>query len=290
VPRQHGEADTIWTGDEVLLVVPTWSDRTGAAGELTTLRWRPGDVAARLAGQVVIPGDARPEPNLQVTLAMDGGDVLALVTRFGATTQTEPTYRADHQLWRLDLDTDDDGWTRLADPPTTGDRIYGFEATPDGVLVTSSEPPPEGSSFNRYGAVLVHRLDPDGAWRQLSPGPEDLTGQSAGSVWDGERLVVVSYQPSAAALDPSGDAWTELPAPPIDGCEDYPAVLRTGAATVTGYCQRFAMLVDGQDAWLPVPESDDAADRLIAADDRRVLGARWYEATGQTQLVVLRWD
>lgn len=287
VPRQHGDPATIWTGTEVLLVVPTWSGADAAVGDLTTLRWRPGDPAARLAGTATIAGTARPEPNLQVRLTVDDGAVLALVTQFGVAGDLDPSYQAVHQLWRYELASST--WMRLEDPPATSDRIYGFEATPAGVLLTSATPPPEGAAMNAYGPILVDRRAPDGTWSRSVPGPEALTGQSAGAAWDGRRLVVVSYAPSAAAYDPVSDTWTQLAEPPIGGCEDYPSVVRTATQVVTGYCGRFAALRDGDAAWTPLPDPPERLSWLRDADASRALGIRWAsEDERDPQLVVLR--
>jgi hypothetical protein len=45
-------------------------------------------------------------------------------------------------------------------------------------------------------------------WRPMAHGP--LSGEGGATVWTGEQLVVVA-QGAAAAYDPHGDVWTELP-------------------------------------------------------------------------------
>jgi hypothetical protein len=274
-------SDTIWTGDEVVRVS---ASSGGGVGPLEVQRWRPGDDAIERGTPTEIPG-APEDAWLGVRLTTDGGDVLALVSvpqAFGGGS----SYLVDNHLLRYR--PDDDEWITEEDPPQTGDRIYGFEQTPAGLLITSAVPPPQGAQLNQYGTVVVDRQVRPGVWDRSTPAPAEITGQSAGAVWAEDRLMVVSYRPSAATWDPERDAWTLTDVPPIDGCEDYPTALRTADRVITGYCARFAARSDGDEAWEFLPTSPEGAT-LRDADDGRVL-AYLNQQDRPPRLAILAWE
>jgi hypothetical protein len=276
---EGGTSDTIWTGDEVVQVA-TGSDR--GTGVLQVARWRPGDDVVTAGATAEVPGGAK-DPWLAVRITTDGDDVLALVS-VPVPFSTGPSYLVENHLLRYR--TDDDRWIVEEDPPQTSDRIYGFEQTPAGLLITSAVPPAQGAQLNRYGTVVVDREVRPGVWDRSSPAPEEITGQSAGAVWGDDRLTVISYRPSAATWDPERDTWTVIDTPPIDGCEDYPAALRAEGRVITGYCSRFASLPDGDDRWEPLPAEDIVV--VVDSDEGRVLGYR-SPVDGPPGLAVLAW-
>jgi hypothetical protein len=277
---EGGASETVWTGEVVVHVAAGNDD---GAGVLQVAQWRPGDDVVTAGATTSVPGGPQ-DVWLGVRLTTDGDDVLALVS-VPVPFADGSSYLVDNHLLRYRPDADD--WTVEEDPPQTSDRIYGFEQTPAGLLITSAVPPAQGAQLNRYGGVVVDREVQPGVWDRSTPGPDELTGQSAGAAWADDRLVVVSYRPSAATWDPDRDAWTVIDAPPIDGCEDYPAALRAADRVITGYCSRFAALRDGDDRWEPLPADDVAV--LVDSDGDRVLAYR-LPLDQSPGLAVLRWE
>jgi hypothetical protein len=134
------------------------------------------------------------------------------------------------------------------------DRVFSIDWTGEELVVLAGR---LTAIPTWYDGVELLRLRPgERAWRSASrePAELELSGQAADAAWDGERLVVVTYAPSAGAWDPDTDTWSAVPRPPFAGAEDTPTVVATGGGgVVAGLGDDHATLTAGGTAWTALP-------------------------------------
>ncbi len=245
-----GVGDTVWVDDRIIAVMVPSPTNEGRVGQgLEAVSWTPGEPDLEGVASFTMPVDLSGARPYAIRLVATDDGAAALVsyqTSTGATRQL---------VWSYDLDAD--SWTRLPDPPTTSDRVFSIDWTGEEIVVLAGRPTPMATYYD--GVQLLRFRPGDAAWSEASRPPDalGLSGQAADAAWDGERLVVVTYAPSAAAWDPAGDAWTPLSVPPFEGAEDYPRVLRgPGDSVVAELGIDQARLDHGSSTWSPLPGSD----------------------------------
>ena len=269
-----GVGDTIWTGDRVIaLMYPSTTNEGRIAQLFETVSWTPGDSEVERVASLEMPADLTGAHPYAVRLVATGQGVAALISVQTSTGESRTS------VWSLDLDAD--SWRRLPDLPTTSDRVFSIDWTGEELVVLAGRPTPMATY---YDGLDLFRLRPgDSTWREAARPPDasELSGQAADAAWDGRRLVVVSYAPSAATWDPSTDTWSALPMPPIDAAEDYPRVQTSADGTVIASLGVDAARLDrGGSTWTPLPASDLTA--TVATDGALVGMGPTYESGPQT--------
>lgn len=247
---------SVWTGQQVI-VIGSLVD----TGGIVLARWTPGEEGFVKVSAPEVESRLVDEATQFRWTIRDDRAVLLISSLATASARI-------HQLWEYDPVVD--SWERLVDPPTTSDLVFGFEWTGEQLLVVSGVATDTETLYDGI-AVIAHRPGALG-WTKASKPPE-LSGQAAGSAWDGQRLVVVSYDPSAAAYDPTTDTWTSLEAPPIQTGEGTPSVVALADGTV-------AALLFGQVASLPAGRTEG-----WTVNDSRLPGPSDGSAWGQTIVV-----
>jgi hypothetical protein len=239
--------DAVWTGHEVVSLVVDTTPNVSRITPFDTIRWHPGDHDLSYGTSPRLDDVSGRPYNVELTSM--GDSIAALVsvqTGSGATRNV---------MWSYDLDADE--WTRLPDPQPVSDRVFSVDWTGEELVVLAGR---MTNMATWYDGLQLLRLRPgDDTWREASRPPEglELSGQAADAAWDGQRLVVVTYAPSAATWDPTTDTWNPLPVPPLDGAEDYPRVMVTDAGgLVTQLGSDIAELPTGISTWTALPAGD----------------------------------
>ncbi|UDY35886.1 hypothetical protein [Dermatobacter hominis] len=264
--------DAVWTGDELIGVLVDTTPNHHRTTPFDTVRWRPGDASITRGTSIPRPTDVEGRV-YKVELTPTGDGVAALAS------YQEPTGATRTLVWSYDAGADE--WTRLPDPPTTSDRVFSIDWTGKEIVVLAGRPTPLATYYD--GLQLLRFRPGDDSWREASRPPDafELSGQAADASWAGDRLVVVTYAPSAGTWDPATDTWTALPVPPFEGAEDYPRVLATDDGTiVAGLGNADATLPAGGSSWTALP-SDGVRP---AVDSGAVLiGQRWEQQADGVQ-------
>ena len=230
--RATGSALGVWTGDEVLL----WTTGAGWAGSA----WNPAtDTWRRLA-----PGGPSQD-------YVDDG------LNAPVWTGEEMLDAAANRAY----DPVTDAWRVLPDRPVEG-AVRGSVWTGDEFLVLVANR--SDASYPAGEAVALSYNPDDDAWRALPP---TGVGETAVALaWDGEQAVALDYDMRAAAYDPDGGRWTQLPDLPMRFYECSPQLVRSGDTVLANHCSGYALLTDdGQ--WAIAPPAERGVGQLVATDD-----------------------
>jgi hypothetical protein len=158
-----------------------------------------------------------------------------------------------------------DQWRELSPAPTELDFSQA------GGTITNNE-----SFTNLRSDVMVLAYDPaEDSWGRA---PESgFSGQAIDAAWDGERLVVLSYQPPfVTTYSPTADRWSEGPPWSVDGCEAGPVVatVRSGAA-LGRICGFWGLIEGGTVVDVPPPFDDSGGPPDDEGSFFRPLASAW---------------
>jgi hypothetical protein len=227
----------VWTGDEVVVWGGGGSGpralADGAAYDPATDTWR-SLPASPLAGGPIKSGSGTPEYSGVWT----GREVMI----WGGSDSEGAAY-----------DPAVDRWRTLSPAPTELDFSQAFW-TGEELLVVGGMIVAEG---NLRSDVIVLAYDPtQDSWRQA---PESgFSGQGVDAAWDGDKLVVVSYQsPFLTSYSPSADRWNEGPRWDVDSgeCGLGASALRRGVVLAV-VCGTWGLIEGGAIEEVPVPFND----------------------------------
>lgn len=178
------------------------------------------------------------------------------------------------------LDVEAGTWVMLPEPPVRLERPTTAWTGRELIVVGGPNTP-----FTAAEAIAV---DPDeGSWRTLPAPPPELHAEALSAAWDGDRVVVVNYDMTAATYDPGADAWTRLPDVPARFYEWSPQTFAAGGTTAALMAQAIAILDD--DRWEAVPYDSFPLGFTVPLGDGSARVATWSTdaATEANALTVL---
>lgn len=263
----RGDAVVVWTGAEVVVwggdveVFNTGlpgDDRSfsdGAAFAPTTGTWRvlsssplPNSSETPVgvmtdAGVVIARGRSTALWNPEDDTWRDLEDAPGPVSDLASDGELAMSYSANAVL-----DTETGQWREMSAPPFRLERPT--TAWTGRELIVIGGP---GSAFTSATAI-GYDLESD-EWRQLASPPGELHAEALSADWDGERVVVVNYDMTAAIYDPTADSWEELPAVPARFYEWYPTLRSSGGRSVA-FMATAIVVLGGDGQWVPLPYGD----------------------------------
>jgi hypothetical protein len=246
----RGDAAVVWTGAELVV----WGG-DGAAFAPTTDTWRmlsssplpnnsdtPVGVMTS-AGVVIARGRSTALWNPEDDTWRDVEDAPGPVSDLASNGVLAISYSAN-----AILDTATGQWRELSAPPVRLERPTTAWTGRELIVIGGA-----GSAFTSASAI-GYDLESD-EWRQLASPPGQLHAEALSADWDGERVVVVNYDMTAATYDPTADSWEDLPAVPARFYEWYPTLRSSGGRSVAFMAT--AIVVLGEDGhWVPLPYGD----------------------------------
>jgi hypothetical protein len=254
-PRQRTQP--VWTGDEIVIWGGYDEGRNrvfadGAAFNPTNRTWR-----VLSSSPFNDPGDT--------TLSVWAGDRVVFVTGNQAASWLPQSNRWERLpdltgakasgklIWTGDvviaagnnvaLRLGDANWRSLPEPPLRLARV-DYDWTGTALLVTGAS----------AGTVHIQQYDPQrNVWDSLPA--SDLSATATDASWNGKELIVVNYDNSAAAYDPTLRRWRNLVRIPARFMENIPTVVATPTLTAAFMAQTIAIL-DERNEWTPLPYND----------------------------------
>jgi hypothetical protein len=167
----------------------------------------------------------------------------------------------------------DANWRALPEPPLRLARV-DYDWTGTVLLVTGA----------LAGVVHIQQYDPQrNVWDALPA--SDLSATATDGSWNGKELIVVNYDNSAAAYDPTLRRWRNLLRVPARFSENQPTVIATPAFTAAFMAQTIAVF-DDRNEWTPLPYDNftRSGQGLVSTSDGTIwsIGIDPRESSGYT--------